>query len=79
MILYAWALGLCLAAALVALLPTRAPTAGGGAVTPAVGAITVAAGLITVAAGAVATVAGVGAMLGHGWSAWLPDLLPLGG
>ncbi|MEV0352688.1 proton-conducting transporter membrane subunit [Nonomuraea sp. NPDC050680] len=65
MILYACALGLCLAAALVALLPPRA--------------ITVVAEVITALAGVVAAVAGVRATLGHGWSAWLPDLLPLGG
>ncbi|MFG1684767.1 proton-conducting transporter membrane subunit [Nonomuraea sp. NPDC049269] len=90
MTLYACALGLCLAAALVALLPARAPAAEaeaperergaeGAERERAAGASTVAAGVITAAAGAVATVAGVLAMLGHGWSAWLPDLLPLGG
>ena len=92
MTLYACALGLCLAAALVALLPTRAPAdvdvalpptgvpaAGGAGATRAVGAITVIGGAVTAAAGALAAVAGVRAMFGHGWSAWLPDLLPLGG
>ncbi|MFG1957219.1 proton-conducting transporter membrane subunit [Nonomuraea sp. NPDC049028] len=65
MILYACALGLCLAAALLALPRPRA--------------ITVAAEAITALAGVVAAVAGVRATLGHGWSAWLPDLLPLSG
>jgi hydrogenase-4 component B len=74
MILYVCSLGLCLAAAVVALVsPARRPLRRTAAVLRWTG------GTFTAAAGVAAVAAGGQAMLGHGWTAWLPALLPLGG
>ncbi|WP_214327349.1 proton-conducting transporter transmembrane domain-containing protein [Nonomuraea sediminis] len=67
MTLYAWALGLCLFATLPGLVRGLG-TAG-----------RILSGVVLAAAGGCAAVAGCQAMLGHGWSAWLPWLLPLSG
>jgi formate hydrogenlyase subunit 3/multisubunit Na+/H+ antiporter MnhD subunit len=65
-LLFPGAVALCAIASLPALLmPSRARSA-----------LT---GIVLAAAGGVAVAAGVAAMAGHGWSAWLPGLLPLAG